>query len=81
MKLELDVWHNLPDVYAKFQIDVSKDAQKSLENFSLAGSSINTPFSSVFVRQRAKNCPTMTKLSGSQVIRYTNMSIKYEASI
>ena len=44
MKLELDVWHHLLDVYAKFQTDISKHVQKSPENFSLAGSSSNTPF-------------------------------------
>ena len=44
MKLELDGWHHPLDVYAKFQTDISKHVQKSLENFSLAGSSSNTPF-------------------------------------
>ena len=44
MKLELDVWHHPLDVYAKFQIDISQHVQKSTENFSLAGSSSNTPF-------------------------------------
>ena len=29
MKLELDVWHYLLDVYAKFQIDISKHVQKN----------------------------------------------------
>ena len=44
MKLKLDVWHHPLDVYAKFKIDISQHVQKSLENFSLAGSSSNTPF-------------------------------------
>ena len=46
MKLELDVWHHPLDVYAKFQTDtcISQHVQKSPENFSLAGSSSNTPF-------------------------------------
>ena len=45
MKLELDVWHHPLDVYAKFQTDISQHVQKkSRENFSLAGSSSNTPF-------------------------------------
>ena len=44
MKLELDVWHNPLDVYAKFQTDISKYVQKSPENCSLTGSSRNTPF-------------------------------------
>ena len=44
MKLELDVWHHPLDVYAKFQTDISQHVQKNPENFSLAGSSSNTPF-------------------------------------
>ena len=44
MKLLLDVWHCLLDVYTKFQIDISKHVEKSPENFSLAGSSTNSPF-------------------------------------
>ena len=44
MKLELDVWHHLLDVFGSFQIDISKYVQKSLKNFSLAGSSTNAPF-------------------------------------
>ena len=28
MKLELDLWHHLLDVYAKFQTDISKHVQK-----------------------------------------------------
>ena len=66
MKLELDVWHHPLDVYAKFQTDISQHVQKSPENFSLAGSSSNTPFQVFFVHQRAKNCPTMRKISKDQ---------------
>ena len=33
MKLELDVWHHLLDVYATFQIDISKHVKKKPENF------------------------------------------------
>ena len=33
MKLELDVWHYLLDVYTKFRIDISKHVEKSPENF------------------------------------------------
>ena len=51
MKLELDVWHHPLDVYAKFQTDISRHVQKSPENFSLAGSSSNTPFE-VFLSTR-----------------------------
>ena len=28
MKLELDMWHHLLDVYTKFQTDISKHVQK-----------------------------------------------------
>ena len=31
MKLELDVWHYVLDVYIKFQIDISKHVEKSPE--------------------------------------------------
>ena len=51
MKLKLDVWHHPLKVYAKFQTDISKHVQKSPENFSLAGSSGNTPFQ-VFLSTR-----------------------------
>ena len=44
MKLELDMWHHPLNVYSKFQTDISHHVQKSPENFSLAGSSSNTPF-------------------------------------
>ena len=33
MKLELDAWHYVLDVYIKFQIDISKHVEKSPENF------------------------------------------------
>ena len=39
------------DVYAKFQTNISQHVQKSPENFSLAGSSSNTPFE-VFLSAR-----------------------------
>ena len=81
MKLELDVWHHPLDVYAKFQTDISKHVKKSPENFSLAGSSSNTPFQVFFFRQRAKNCPTMTKISRDQDTRNISMCTKSEASI
>ena len=51
MKLELDVWHHLLNAYAKFQTDITKHVQKSPENFSLAGSSSNTPLQ-VFLSAR-----------------------------
>ena len=51
IELELDVGHHPLDVYAKFQTDISQHVQKSPENFSLAGSSSNTPFQ-VFLSAR-----------------------------
>ena len=34
MKLEVDVWHYLLNVYTMFQIDISKHVEKSPENFT-----------------------------------------------
>ena len=51
MKLKLDMWHHLLNVYTKFQIDISKHVQKSPENFSLVESSTNAPFQ-VFLSTR-----------------------------
>ena len=66
MNLELDVWHHLLYVYAKFQIDISKHVQKSLENVSLAGSSPNAAFQ-VFLSARGQNnFPSMTTISRDQ---------------
>ena len=56
MKLYLDVWHCLLDVYTKFQIDISKHVEKSPENFSLAGSSTNSPFT-VFCLPEGQKLP------------------------
>ena len=81
MKLELDMWHHLLDLYTKFQTDISKHVQKSQENFLLAGSSTNVPFSSVFAHQRAKNYPTMTKISRDQDTHYLSVCTKSEHSI
>ena len=53
MKLELDMWHHLLDVYTKFQTDISKHVQKSPENYSLVGSSTNAPFQ-VFLSTRGQ---------------------------
>ena len=30
MKLELDLWYRLPDIYSKLQIDISKHVEKKL---------------------------------------------------
>ena len=57
MKLELDMWQYLLDVYTKFQTDISKHVQKSPENFSLVGSFTNAPFQ-VFLSTRG---PKMTQ--------------------
>ena len=81
MKLELDVWHHPLDVYAKFQTDISQHVQKKSGKLSLAGSSSNTPFQVFFVRQRAKNCPTMTKISKDQDTHNISVCTKSEASI
>ena len=53
MKPEPDMWHHLLDVYTKFQADIWKHVQKSLENFSLGGSSTNVPFQ-VFLSTRGQ---------------------------
>ena len=34
MKLELDVWHYLKNLYTMFQIDISKHVEKNPENFT-----------------------------------------------
>ena len=81
MKLDLDMWHYLQDLYTKFQTDISKHVKKSPENFSLAGSSTNAPFSSVFVRQRAKNYPTIKKISRNQDTHNISVCTKSEPSI
>ena len=81
MKLELDVWHHPLDVYAKFQTDISQHVQKSPENISLAGSSSNTPFQVFLSAMRAKNCPTMTKISRDQDTHNISVCTISEASI
>ena len=55
--------------------------KKSPENFSLAGSSTNFPFGVFFVRQRAKNYTTMTKISSGQDTHYISVCTKSEAFI
>ena len=65
MKLDLDVWRYLLDVCDKFQTDISKHVQNSGKLF--AGWELQKHrLSSVFVRQRTKNYPTMTKISREQ---------------
>ena len=55
--------------------------KKSPENFSLAGSSSNTPFEVFFVHQRAKNCPNMTQICRGQDTHYLSVCTKSESSI
>ena len=44
MKLELDMWHHLLDVYAKFQTDISKHVQKKVrKTFHWLGALVTTP--------------------------------------
>ena len=81
MKLKLDVWHHPLDVYAKFKTDISQHVQKSPENFSLAGSSSNTPFQVFLSARGPKNCPTMTKISRDQDTHNISVCTKSEASI
>ena len=43
MKLELDVWHHLLDVYAKFQTDISKRPKKVRKTFRWLGALVTPP--------------------------------------
>ena len=47
----------------------------------LAGSSTNSPLSSVFVHHKANNCPSMTKISRGQDTNDLSVCTKSEASI
>ena len=70
IKLELDVLHHLLNVCAKFRTDISKHVQKSPENFSLDGSSGNTPFQ-VFLSARGPKIAQLWRKSvGSRHIPY-----------
>ena len=79
--MKLDMWHCLLDVYGKFQIDISKHVQKSLENFSLEGSPAKLLLLSIFVCQKAKSSPTMTKISRGQETHHISDSVKFEGSV
>ena len=68
LKLELDVWHHPLDVYAKFQTDISQKVQKSPENFSLAGSSSNTPFQVFLSARGPKIVQAWQKLIGVKTL-------------
>ena len=55
MKLELDLWHHLLDVYTKFQIDILKHAEESPENFEKSKTHKNNRKNSentIFVKQK-----------------------------
>ena len=74
MKLALDVWHHPLDVYAKFQIDISKHVQKSPENFAKCKTRKNN-------RQNYEN-DIFTK-TGNYVEKYTagHLCTKFEEFI
>ena len=82
MKLELDVWHHPLDVYAKlsFKLISHNMYKKGRKTFRWLRALV-TPLSRVFVRQRSKNCPTMTKISKDQDTHNISMCTKSEASI
>ena len=69
MKLELDVWHNPLDVYARFQTDISQHVQKKSGNFSLAGSSSNTPFQVFLFARGPKNAQPWRKSVGVKTLK------------
>ena len=48
---------------------------------SLAGSYTNSPFRVFFVHQRAKNCPSMTKINRGQDTHYLSMCTQSEDPI
>ena len=81
MTLQLYVSRCLLNVHTKFQIDISKHVQNSLENSSLTKSPAKFPLPSVFVRQKAKSCLTMMKINRGQDIHYIIVCTKSEGSI
>ena len=62
MKLELDVWHYLLNVYAMFQNDISKHVEKNPENFAKSKTRKNN-------RQNSEN--TIFAKNGTYVEKYT----------
>ena len=61
MKLKLDLWHHLLGVYTKFQIDISKHVEKSLENFERSETQKNY----------CQNYENKIKKDGTYVEKYT----------
>ena len=81
MKLKLDTWHHLLDVYTKFQTDISKHVQKKSGKLFAGWELYWRPFQVFFVHQRVKNYPTMTKISRDQDTQYKcvpDLSILYD---
>ena len=62
MKLELELWHYLLNVYTMFQIDISKHVEKSPENFAKSNTRKNN-------RQNSEN--TIFAKNGTYVEQYT----------
>ena len=71
MKLELDVWHCLLNVYTMFQNDISKHVKKSPENFAKSKTRKNN-------RQKSEN--TIFAKNGTYVEKYTagHLRTKFE---
>ena len=59
MKLELDVWHYLLNVYTTFQIDTSKHVEKSPENFAKSKTRKNNRqnFENMIFAKKRHLCP------------------------
>ena len=74
MKLELDEWHHLLNVYTRFQIDISKHVENSPENFEKSKARKNN-------RQNSENM-IFTK-NRTYVEKYTagHLSTKFEECI
>ena len=55
--------------------------KKVRKTFRWLGALVTPPFEVVFVHQRAKNCPSMTKICRGQDTHYLSVCIKSETSI
>ena len=71
MKLELDVWHYILNVYTMFQNDISKHVEKSPENFAKSKTRKNN-------RQNSEK--TIFAKNGTYVEKYTagHLRTKFE---
>ena len=76
-------WCVMPPTGCMYQVSSSylKTCRKKSENFSLVESSAEIPLPSVCGHQRAKNCPTMMKISMVQDTCYTSVCTESECSI